>query len=58
MANSNNPIKILRNQIVIETIIEFSNYSDLICVHQFDAENDVFELKTQGSGEVSEFYFL
>ena len=57
MENSNSSIQILQNQIVIETIIKFSNYSHLICVDQFDAQNDIFELKSQGSGEVSEFLF-
>ena len=56
MPNSNNSIQILQNQIVLETIIKFSNYSHLICVHQFDAENSIFELKSQGLGEVSKFY--
>ena len=55
MANSTNSIQILQNKNVIETIIKFSNHSHLTCVHQFDAENDIFELKSQGSGEVSEF---
>ena len=58
MANSNSSIQILQNQIVIETIIKFSNYSHLICVDQFDAENDIFELRSQGPGEVSKFLFL
>ena len=47
----------MQNQIVIETITEFSNHSHLTCVHRFDAENDIFELKSQGSGKVSEFLF-
>ena len=58
MPNSNNSIQILQNQIIIETITEFSNYSHLTCVHQFDAQNDIFELKSQGSGEVGKFLFL
>ena len=57
MKNSNNSIQVLQNQIVIETIIKFSNYSHLTCVDQFDAEKNIFELKSQGSGEVSEFLF-
>ena len=58
MANSNNPIQILRNKVFIETIVKFSNYSHLTCVNQFDAENDIFELRSQGSGEVGKFLFL
>ena len=58
MANSNNWIQISRNQIVIETIQKFSNHSYLTCVNQFDAENDIFELRSQGSGEVSKFFFF
>ena len=58
MANSNNPIQILQNQIVIDTIHKFSNHSHLTCVHEFDAQNDIFELKTQGLGEVSKFLFF
>ena len=58
MANSNNSIQILQNQIVTDTIIKFSNHSHLTCVHRFVAENDIFELKSQGSGEVSEFLFF
>ena len=57
MANSNNSIQILQNQIVIETIRKYSNYSHLTCVHQFDAGNDIFELRSQGPGEVSKFLF-
>ena len=56
MPNFNTPIQILQNKIVIETIILFSNYSHLTCVHKFDAQNDIFESRSQGSGEVS--YFL
>ena len=52
------PLKILQNKIVIETIIKFSNYSHLTCVHEFDAQNDIFELRSQESGEVSKFLFL
>ena len=52
IANSNNSIQILQNKIVIETIIKFSNSSHLTCVHQFDAQNDIFELRSEGSGEV------
>ena len=55
MKNSNNWIQILKNQIVVETIIKYSNYSHSICVNQFDAQNDIFELRSQGPGEVSEF---
>ena len=58
MANSNNSIQVLQNQIVIKTIIKFSNYSHLACVEQFDAENDIFELRSQGPGEVFNFLFL
>ena len=57
MVNSNDSIQILQNKVVIETIIKFSNYSHLTCVHRFDAENDIFELKSQGQGEVSKFLF-
>ena len=57
MANSNNSIQISQNKVVIETIVKFSNFSHLTCVHQFDAQNDIFELRSQGSGEVSEFLF-
>ena len=55
MTDSNDSIQILQNQIFIETIIKFSNYSHLTCVNQFDAQNDIFELKNQGSGGVSIF---
>ena len=58
MANSTNQIQILQKQIVIETIIQFSNYSHLTCVSEWDAENDIFELRSQGPGEVSKFLFL
>ena len=57
MPNSNTSIQILQNKIVIETIILFSNYSHLTCVHKFDAQNDIFELRSQGPGEVTFFYF-
>ena len=58
MPNFNTPIQILQNKIVIETIILFSNYSHLTCVHKFDAQNDIFELRSQEPGEVSEFCFF
>ena len=57
MAKSTNEIQILQNQIVIETIIKFSNYSHLTCVNQFDAKNNIFELRSQGPGEVGKFFF-
>ena len=56
MTNSNNSIQILQNKIVIETIHKFSNYSHLICVQQFDAQNDIFELSSQVSDGVSEIF--
>ena len=58
MANSTNSIQIFQKRKVIETIIKFSNYSHFTCVHQFDAENDIFEIRSQGSlrGEVSKFF--
>ena len=58
MANSTDSIQILQNQIVIDTIHKFSNHSHLTCVHEFNAQNDIFELRTQGSGEVSKFLLL
>ena len=58
MVNSTDSIQILQNKVVIETIIKFSNYSHLKCVNQFDAENDIFELRSHGSGEVSEFFIF
>ena len=56
MTNSTNEIQILQNQILIETIIKFSSYSHSTCVNQFDAENDIFEIRSQGSGEVSNIF--
>ena len=53
MVSSTDSIQILQNKIVIETIIKLSNHSHLTCVHRFDAENDIFELKSQGPDEVS-----
>ena len=58
MANSDNSIQILQNKVVIETIHKFSNYSHLTCVNQFDAENDIFEIRNQGLGEVSKFFLI
>ena len=55
MANSTNTIQIFQKSILIETIIKFSNYSHSTCVNQFDVENDMFVLKSQGPGEVSIF---
>ena len=57
MVNSNNSIQISQNKVIIEVVRKFSNHAHLSCVHRFDAENDIFELKSQGSGEVSEFLF-
>ena len=57
MANSSNRIQILQNKNVIETIMEFSNYSHLTCVDKFNIQNDIFELRSQGLGKVSEFLF-
>ena len=56
--NSNNSIQILQNKNVIETIIKFSNVSHLTCVNQFDAENNIFKLRSQGPGEVSEIFIF
>ena len=56
MANSTNTIQILRKKSVIETIMKFSNYSHLICLDEFNIHNDIFELRSHGSGEVGKIY--
>jgi len=58
MAKSNNSIQILQNRIVIETIIKFSNYSHLTCFLEFDTQNDIFELRSHVSGEVSYIFII
>ena len=58
MSTSKGSIQILQNKIVIETINKFSNYSHSTCVHQFDAQNDIFELRSRGRGKVSKLHYV
>ena len=58
MSYSNNSIQILQNQNVIEPILKLSSYSHLTCFDVFDIQNDIFEFRSQGSGEVSERFII